>query len=590
MSHFEALQRDGPARTGELRIEGTTAKTPTLALHEPDGLRIDDILLTDSGTIFHPHDGDIAPDIPAPLHAYEEVSETLEEITTDAASDGNYAAAVINGGRETRLRKHAAENLTNYRILVIGSAPALDESPRALVDVLSTVRTAARPDTAIYAPGAARPWTIPLLVYAGIDILDDSPARIAAARGTYFTRDDAAPAAEIEEPVCPCPDCRDGVPTEFEPLLRHNRAALHTAVAETRRAIRNGRTRELVERRIRAKPWLISALRHLDRRNHYLLRTTPAFRTSPLTAYGEETLRRVEITAFADRMHRHYEPPEADAVVILPCSAGKPYATSRSHQRYRSTVKNRAREIVLTSPMGAVPRELETVYPAAHYDIPVTGDWSQEEIDWMATNLAQLLDGHDYDTVAAHINDDGYIRAVEQVEDKLGIDITYTAKNDHPLENDNLARLNDTLDGHDTDFNWYDENARCVTDYLLGPGTGAELLDGATVRGRYPRLRVEHDGDILATSVPEYGSYAYTLDARHLFPPEYRVEIDAFVPQGSILAPGVIHAPDTIRPGDEVLVEGPRATCIGRAEMNGDEMTRSHRGIAVTVRHREEKQ
>jgi len=66
------------------------------------------------------------------------------------------------------------------------------------------------------------------------------------------------------------------------------------------------------------------------------------------------------------------------------------------------------------------------------------------------------------------------------------------------------------------------------------------------------------------------------------------VEIDSFVPQGSVLAPGVVDADDDIRVGDEVVVEGPRAFAVGRAEMHGAEMRSSTRGIAVDVRHSEE--
>ena len=35
---------------------------------------------------------------------------------------------------------------------------------------------------------------------------------------------------------------------------------------------------------------------------------------------------------------------------------------------------------MVTSPLGLVPRSLEDFWPAAHYDIPVTGDWDSDEI------------------------------------------------------------------------------------------------------------------------------------------------------------------------------------------------------------------
>jgi archaeosine synthase len=67
--------------------------------------------------------------------------------------------------------------------------------------------------------------------------------------------------------------------------------------------------------------------------------------------------------------------------------------------------------------------------------------------------------------------------------------------------------------------------------------------------------------------------------------PTRRVEIDGFVPHGSVLAPGVVDATDSIRVGDEVVIEGPKAFAVGRAEMAGTEMVESTRGVAATVRH-----
>ena len=46
---------------------------------------------------------------------------------------------------------------------------------------------------------------------------------------------------------------------------------------------------------------------------------------------------------------------------------------------------------------------------------------------------------------------------------------------------------------------------------------------------------------------------------------------------------------EEIRVGDEVVVEGPKAFAVGRAEMHGEAMVESTRGMAVDVRHVEER-
>ena len=68
-------------------------------------------------------------------------------------------------------------------------------------------------------------------------------------------------------------------------------------------------------------------------------------------------------------------------MVLLPCSATKPYRLSASHKRFsRSITSNTIHEVIVTAPLGLVPRELEDIWPAANYDIPVTGDWDIDEL------------------------------------------------------------------------------------------------------------------------------------------------------------------------------------------------------------------
>jgi predicted RNA-binding protein len=62
------------------------------------------------------------------------------------------------------------------------------------------------------------------------------------------------------------------------------------------------------------------------------------------------------------------------------------------------------------------------------------------------------------------------------------------------------------------------------------------------------------------------------------------VIIDAFAPEGDVLAPSVTAADSLIRDADEVLVSGPGAMTTRRAAMPGGEMMRSAHGVAVLVR------
>ena len=48
---------------------------------------------------------------------------------------------------------------------------------------------------------------------------------------------------------------------------------------------------------------------------------------------------------------------------------------------FRSAIRGRSvHQVMVTSPLGLVPRELEEQWPAAHYDVPVTGQWDDDEL------------------------------------------------------------------------------------------------------------------------------------------------------------------------------------------------------------------
>jgi archaeosine synthase len=136
---------------------------------------------------------------------------------------------------------------------------------------------------------------------------------------------------------------------------------------------------------------------------------------------------------------------------------------------------------------------------------------------------------------------------------------------------------------------------KAIADFQFGDGAGDALFADVDLEmtSRYPKLQVRAgDGEQLATMVPQYGVLSFTLAGARVWAdsdaPTKRVEIDGFVPHGSVLAPGVVDADEDIRVGDEVVVEGPRAFGVGRAEMFGAEMASSTRGEAVDVRHVEE--
>ena len=92
---------------------------------------------------------------------------------------------------------------------------------------------------------------------------------------------------------------------------------------------------------------------------------------------SEESLYRPEAVRWRQRMEMME--PLGDTVVLLPCSMKKPYSNSKSHQKFRKLTRS-FQELIVTSPFGICPRELENTFPIQSYDVSTTGSWSADEI------------------------------------------------------------------------------------------------------------------------------------------------------------------------------------------------------------------
>ena len=126
---------------------------------------------------------------------------------------------------------------------------------------------------------------------------------------------------------------------------------------------------------------------------------TALFGSRTLYCTDETDFTRPEVTRFRERVRTRYIPPsDISGVIFFPCSARKPYSMSKTHNLFRHVVRRSLKgrrhlveEVILTSPLGIVPRNLEYSFPAAHYDIPVTGEWSEIEKKHLMKDLTTFL-------------------------------------------------------------------------------------------------------------------------------------------------------------------------------------------------------
>ncbi len=597
---FEITHRDGAARIGKLTLDRDISTPAIIRLHEKDSPIID------SGSMWKKTEniGDIskkiiiAPHKSLPLHTEEDIIEQLQEsfdtkaLLSQIRTASGYTGIVIHPFHQKPIEAE---------LYVLGAAKQLENHARDFVNSIIQLKENTRTDSLLYAPALATPENLSMLVYLGVDIVDETIPTIKGYQDIYLTNSGEYHLDILHEFPCACPVCSCNTPHELlklpkkeraEALSMHNVLKLGEEMRVIREQIRSGHLREYIERQCRARPWLTAALRLIDAEGTFLEKRTPIFRSGTLFANTSESMNRVEIRRFAQRVLDRYTPPDLDTLVLLPCSAKKPYSISTSHQKFINALGKYRRyvhEVIMTSPMGVVPRELELMYPAAHYDTPVTGYWDKEERAWVGGCLRSYLQKNTYRNIVAHVHG-AYREICEEVEKELGIEFVYTA-DEGVTSRASLAKLEQAVSVYENIKKRSGEEAkldlmRAAADYQFARGAGDILVSGAVVKAPFPKFQL-FAGKQLATLIPQYGTIALTVEGglRLADQTNYTVKIGDFTPHSSILAPGVEDAGPQIRPGDEVLVEGDRFFGVGRAHMSGWEMKECGKGIAVELRH-----
>ncbi|HEY9206531.1 MAG TPA: archaeosine synthase subunit alpha [Candidatus Methanoperedens sp.] len=591
---FEITHRDGAARIGKLVLDREILTPAIIQIHKKDSPVIDSGSLWGRSALIEPSTKKlvILPHKSLPLNTREDIIKEIQE-AAQSASNWAHTGKVVH----PFAHEYPASDL-----YVLGAAKQLENRARELVDSLIRLKENTRADSLLYAPALAAPDNLSMLVYLGVDIVDETLSLIKGYQDIYLTNSGENRLDRLHEFPCSCAVCSENTPAEFiklpkreraEILSRHNSLKLAEEMHTIREHIRSGHLREYVERQCRARPWLTATLRLIDAEYKFIEKRTPLFRPGTLYANSSESLNRVEIKRFEERILERYTPPELDTLVLLPCSARKPYSTSLSHQKFINALgkyRKYVHEVIISSPLGVIPRELELMYPAAHYDTPVTGHWDLEERAWVGGCLRSYLQKNRYKNIIAHVHG-AYREICESVEHELGLDFVYTAEEGVTVSA-SLKRLESALSDIESDKKRGSEEMkldyiRAAVDYQFGSSAGELLTDGAAVKAPFPKFQLFKEKQQLATLIPQYGTVALTVDGalRLKDYPFYKVNIADFMPHSSILAPGVLEADPQIRPNDEVIVVGEKFFGVGRAQMSGWEMKECAKGIAVELRH-----
>ncbi len=489
-------------------------------------------------------------------------------------------------------------------LLVLGNARALWADGLPFVRAVRELRSLYGSVPVLWAPRVALPHRVPFLTYLGVDVVDTTEARLLAAHGVYLdpTLGPRFPPPHRSERSCRCTFCAS---EERGALDGHAVVALRQAIVDATAAARSGRLRELVEARLVAEPALSEMLRHADRElGAQLEERTPVTATGSRNYVLLESHRRPEMVRFRSRFLERYHPPSSKTVLLLvPCSRTKPYRRSRSHRRFVSALEGmpaqgRVHVVSVSSPIGLVPRELEDVPPARHYDIPVTGDWEESERAYVRAGLAHLRSGGNYRSVVVHLDPQEYsflasvLPPSETVTWTLGDDRTTTNEAIDALRSALARALEGETPVAGGPLAVVREELEAVAAVQFGADAARRLFaPPVRLSGRPWFQRVTDGENDLATWREERGLFHLTVaGARRLWPgPPLAVEVSPGVPlTGDLFVPGVRHADEQIRIGDSVvLVQDGHLAGVGEAALPGRLMSDLGHGLAVHVRHRE---
>ncbi len=401
------------------------------------------------------------------------------------------------------------DNLTNFR---------------AILRVIGKIKLELNNNLILMASGRLIPKYYPLLIYLGFDLIDSSYMMYLSAENFYNTTEDLLPIYKLKELPCPCVACSGKLKNLLQNkysqekillLTLHNLISAKIYMNKIKQFLDTEDYRSFLEKTTHDDPLLYSSLKTLDNEFFDNLRLeSPISSTSTLIkCIGPISYHRPDFREFRDRVVNNFLPePWTKLIIILPCSAKKPYSESKSHKKFYKVIRKFPefpdfQEFILTSPLGAIPRQLENIYPVNSYDIPVTGDWDKEEIRISAEMLINLLKKYDNTIpIICHLKGRGYNSIIEEVIKKVDHKFYFTESDDNLTSKNALKSLrekieilkNSTIKSIDPlnpqtliTSSWTRKFIK-IADYQYGASSGTKLfVNGIKMRRNRTKTKIE---------------------------------------------------------------------------------------------------
>lgn len=355
-------------------------------------------------------------------HAQHTVKKTLKaakELTKIKSRDDIVWVGPVQGGQHLTLLAQSAREIGKlpFQIHALGSPTQVMEQYMfdTLVDMIITAKMNLPLERPLHLFGAGHPFMFALAVALGCDLFDSAAYAIYARENRYMTEHGTTRLNQLNYFTCPCPACVKNNPRDVldmpevekqKTIAQHNLYVSFSEIKRIKQAITEGRLWEHLEIRAHGHPFLLQALKRLQKYSEYLERHSPIKKRSGLFFFGPLGQIRPEVVRHRKRLLERCSPPkEGKILVLLPQTQMKPFHKSKEHQKILMEIEQKFSDkmydthiCAYSAPFGIIPIELKEVYPLSQHeivtplDIETTNYTAQQIMKYiMTTNYERVV-------------------------------------------------------------------------------------------------------------------------------------------------------------------------------------------------------
>jgi archaeosine synthase len=459
------------------------------------------------------------------------------------------------------------------------------------------------------ASGRIIPKYYPVLIYLGVDLIDCSYLLFLSAENFYDTIEYLLPIYKVKYLPCSCLACKGNLnyvagnkysAQKIDLLSLHNLITANNYMRKIKQYLNYEDFRAFVEKSSFDETNLISILKILDKDYFdYIKYETPITQKGKkIRCFGSLSYNRPDFQQFREIIIKHFEPePWTTLIILLPCSAKKPYSKSKSHKLFYNVIRKFSefpnfQEFILTSPLGVIPRQLENVYPVNSYDISVTGEWDDEEINITAEMLVKTINKYDKRIpILCHLKN-GYLEIVKRASSKLPHNFIFSEIYGKTTSIESLQSLENLIKEYSTHFKTKKKDLKeyfsktwtrkfiKLLDYQFGIGSGVKIISN----GLQPsRVRSNDQIDLKDLKTQEKlgvfrfstGQVQLTITGiKRLFQSPHSIDSNYIVFDGeeingnTLFRTGVLNYSSDLIPGNQVFIlDKGKKNIIGSGEL-----------------------